>query len=31
MDAATLDDKRVATLDQVFNGSDDFAWVRWGA
>lgn len=31
MDAATLDDKRVATLDQVFNGTDDFAWVRWGA
>lgn len=30
MDAATLDDKSCATLDQVYNGSDDFAWVRWG-
>lgn len=29
MDGLTLDDKHVATLDQDFNGSDDFAWVRW--
>jgi len=30
MDAATLDDKSVARLAQVYNGSDDFAKVYWG-
>ena len=30
MDAATLDDKSVARLAQVYNGTDDFAKVYWG-
>lgn len=30
MDAATLDDKTVARLAQVYNGTDDFAKVIWG-
>ncbi len=30
MDAATLDDKTVARLAQVYNGTDDFAKITWG-